>query len=104
MIALPSGEKFGSVSMDELDASRCGCPLPSALIRFICEPPSFESTTASRRPSGDHAGALLLPKKLATACRAPVTIDCTYTTGLRCSNDTYASRVPSGDHVGEIMG
>ena len=46
--------------------------MPSALIRKICEPPSLVSVTASRRPSGDHAGALLLPRKFASTCRCPV--------------------------------
>jgi len=40
----------------------------------------------------------------ATARRAPVSSDCTYTTGLRFSSDTYARRVPSGDQRGESSG
>jgi len=53
-------------------STRVGLP-PSAFIRYTCEPPSLVSVTASRRPSGDHAGDELLPRKLATARRAPVT-------------------------------
>src|SRR5215210_5569268 len=83
--------------------TRC-TPEPSGLMRKICELPSFVSVTARRRPSGDHAGALLLPEKLATALRAPLVSDCTYTTGFLRSNDTYASRFPSGDHDGEMIG
>ena len=66
---------------------RCALP-PSAFMRKSCEPPSLLSVTASRRPSGDHAGELLLPRKLATAVRAPVPRFCTYTTGFFASNET----------------
>ena len=66
--------------------------------------PSLVSVTARRLPSGDQAGALLLPRKLATARRSPVDSDCTYTTGFLFSNDTYARRVPSGDQRGDSSG
>jgi hypothetical protein len=33
-----------------------------------------------------------------------VATSCTYTTGLRDSNDTYASWVPLADQAGEITG
>src|SRR5205823_13039443 len=82
---------------------RAGVP-PSAFTRWICELPSFVSVTRRRRPSGDHAGELLLPRKFATATRWPVPNDCTYTTGFLFSNETYARRVPSGDHFGESNG
>ena len=65
-----------SVSIPGED-SRRATPLPSALIRNSCEPPSRVSVTASCLPSGDHAGALLLPRNCATGWRAPVTSDCT---------------------------
>src|SRR5258707_195506 len=68
--------KFGWVSMPAELASRC-TPLPSALIKYSCEAPSFDSVTASFELSGDHAGALLLPRKFATTCRPPVASDCT---------------------------
>ena len=61
---------------------------PSAFIRNTCELPSRVSVTASVLPSGDQAGALLEPRKFATALRAPVATVCTYTTGLPVSNDT----------------
>src|SRR5687768_3522485 len=103
MIDCPSGEKLGSVSIPELWLSRCN-PLPSAFTRKICEPPIRDSTTASFFPSGDHAGALLLPLKLATALRALVASVCMYTTGFLFSKDTYASCLPSGDHAGDMIG
>src|SRR3954454_14172509 len=77
---------------------------PSAFIMYTCEPPSLVSVTASLRPSGDHAGDELLPRKLATARLSPVSSDCTYTTGFLFSKDTYASRVPSGDQRGDSSG
>ena len=77
MIDWPSGAKLGSVSMPELWLSLTGAPRPSASIVYICDPPSLVSTTARRLPSGDHAGALLLPKKFATGRRWPVLSDCT---------------------------
>src|SRR5258706_16142930 len=79
-------------------------PLPSALMKYICEPPSTDSTTASVLPSGDQAGAEFEPRKCATAKRLPSVSECTYTTGFFASNETYARRRPSGDHTGEMIG
>jgi hypothetical protein len=63
---LPSAEKRGSVSIELELLMRRREPLPSALSRKICEPPSTESTTARVLPSGDQAGAEFEPRKLAT--------------------------------------
>jgi hypothetical protein len=75
-IDCPSGVNEASVSMPG-DVRRRVTPEPSALIMKSCDPPSFDSVITRRRPSGDHAGALLLPRKFASTCRAPVASDCT---------------------------
>src|SRR3954447_20835790 len=99
----PSGAYTGSVSMPADCVKRCGSPPPELMV-YSCEPPSRLRVTASVRPSGDQAGALLEPRKLATRRRLPVATSCTYTTGLRDSNDTYASCLPLGDQAGEMIG
>ena len=60
-----------------LDVVRRRTLLPSAFIRKTCELPSRVSVTASVFPSGDQAGALFEPRKLATARRSPVATVCT---------------------------
>ena len=55
---------------------------------YNCELPSRVKVTASCLPSGDQAGALLEPRKLAIKRRFPEATSWTYTTGLRDSNDT----------------
>ncbi len=72
----PSGENCGSVSIEPDDVRRA-TPEPSALTVKSCEPPSLVSTTASLRPSGDHAGAEFEPLKLAATVRLPVASECT---------------------------
>ena len=52
-------------------------PLPSALTPYTWEWPSFDNVTARRVPSGDQAGAELLPFSFETTLRAPVTRFCT---------------------------
>src|SRR4029453_16645840 len=99
----PSAVNAASVSIAFDVITRCAF-VPSAPMTYTCEPPSLVSVTARRRPSGDHAGALLLPRKLATAWREPLARFCTYTTGFFCSNETYAMRVPSGDQRGDRSG
>src|SRR6478609_11521127 len=87
-----------------LDCVRRFASPPVEAMVYSCEPPSRVSVTASVRPSGDHAGALLEPRKLAISRRVPLAMSCTYTTGLRDSKETYASCLPLGDHAGEMMG
>ena len=50
--------------VDEPNAALADCPL-------------VVSTTANRRPSGLHTGAELLPRKLASTRRWPLTRSCT---------------------------
>ena len=40
------------------------------------------------RPSGDHAGALLLPRKLAIMRRLPLAMSCAQTTAFWLSKET----------------
>ncbi|MNC89985.1 hypothetical protein D3C83_60160 [compost metagenome] len=84
---MPSGEKRGSVSMAD-DEVRRRRALPSGLMRKICEPPSRDSDTASRVPSGAQVGAELDPLKFAATWRLPSASECTYTTGFLFSKDT----------------
>ena len=84
---MPSADQAGSVSMPDEEARRC-TPEPSALTEYNWDWPSLVSTTASRRPSGDQAGAELEPLKLAATLRWPLARECTYTTGFLASKET----------------
>src|SRR5688572_16962833 len=67
--------------------------------------PSFwDRVSANLRPSGDHAGALLIPAREETRFRSPVRRTCVYTAEALLSKDTYARFCPSGDHAGDIKG
>ncbi len=63
-----------------------------------------DSVSASFLPSGDQAGAPLMPARADTMLRLPLRTSWTYTAETRRSNDTYASQLPSADQAGDISG
>ena len=71
-MVLPSAVKTGSVSIEPDWAMRRGSePTTDKSSRLSWDPPSRLRVSARVLPSGDQAGALLEPLKLATRRRLP---------------------------------
>src|SRR4249919_818010 len=66
--------------------------------------PPLESVSARRPPSGENAGAPLMPLLLDTCWRDPVARSWMKIDELPLSNELYARRLPSGDHAGDSSG
>ena len=83
-IELPSGEKAGAVSIDEVRVSWV-CPRPPMSVTKMSEPVPTDIEKTARRPSGENRGAKVIPEVSSITVRLPPPACISITFGAPCS-------------------